>query len=876
MADPLLTELPDPSTTAPAPSMEEQQLGGLLGQAASFAFGAGRSASMGLSDLALSEAANLVGGESARQDMLRGLNVAKQVNPYTSMAGEAAGLFVGGGKAITAAGEGVEGLVASRLGEGLGGSIASMGARGAVEGAAMGVGSAISESVLGDTDVTAEKLFAHMGKDALIGGGIGAGLGALAYGGRRALDAVLTRTKGPTPGGVLDEVAGVEGGGAALKSEAEGLQKTVGELRAAGATEEQAARLADEVGDLAKAKLAGGPAADKLDDVAEAFIQKRAGGDAEMADALRKAYIDRAKGLATHEDALEQAALKMADKGTRVMRNLEDTANEVQFSYKSEQMAKLVDASKVNAQANRAAEMLQDVDQVLATLEGTFTKGGAEVGVSKIRKAYKDVVSKMTSLGDEASLAARENVARDLFVAMDDLKKSVGRSSQFGSSTFKGAQPEAVIEFQALYDRLKVGLEDAEVWGRAGQAQARWNQTFSSMFPRRQEFGKRFAVAIDQEAGILRPELDPSKIKGYLRSLESEADSKVSRETIEQVISGSRDRAAAIKEFGDLTPRQQELLEQGLKDLGEFEASHASAIKDAQVANKIRSLQLEEKEKALGGIIGLAADVVSRPLTTIERLAAMRATTQRVEKAIEGGLTRFFGGSGQEVVQALTRPKAEVAKEIDAIREVATKPEALTSRVRSLVGDLPEYAPRTAAAMNTVAMRAMTYLASEAPQPRVGITLGNANNAKTRYSDSQLTAFENKAQAVKDPASVVEQMRAGRLNRDGIRAVEVVYPQLFAQMQDMARDHIQKLAASGKLDNMPRQQQAAIATLLKVPPSELWTADFMALMQGAKAMPTPTTPGTAPQPAPVAKRPIKVNTALFETEAQQIEGRTTT
>lgn len=876
MADPLLEELTGEKAApavVPSPSLEEQQMGGLLGEAASFALGAGRAMSFGLSDLGLSEAANIVGGESARKDMLRGLNVAKQVNPYTTMAGEFAGLLEGGG-GLTALGEGVEGAVASRLGEGLGATVGSMAARGAAEGAAMGAGSVISESVLGDTDVAAEKLFAHMGKDALIGGAAGAGFGLLAHGAGQAFG-LLTKKPGPASGEVLDEVAGVAGGGHPYRAEAKALQGTVDDLRAAGATSEQATRLTDEVTTMARANAAAGGSkvAGELDDQVANYIRQRAGGDPEMAEALSKAYVDRAKGLASHEEGIEKAALTMADKGTRVMRNLEDTANEVQFTYKPQQMARLVDASKVTAQMDHLAGAMQDVNTTLAELEGTFTKGGMEVGVNKIRKQFQETTRKLLELGDDASVAARENASRDLFLIADDLKRAVGKQAQFGKEVF--VKPEAAREFASLYERLRVGLEDAEVWGGAGQAQARWNKTFSSMFPRRQEFGRRFSVSIDEAAGgIPKPELDPSKIKSFLRSLDSEADSKVARETIEQVIAGNRDRAAAIKEFGDLSPRQLAKLEEGLADVTAFEQSFTAAQKEASVANKLRSMQLEEKEKAIGGLVGLGADLVSRPLTSIERFASVRNTVDRVEKTINGAFERFFGGAKEAAPKLETvAPKAETAKIIEDLRATSSNPAAIGERMKRVLGDLGDYAPKTAASLNAVAMRAVTYLAAEAPQGRGAVTLGSTVS-KPRFSDQQLAEFQTKVDAVRNPAAVVEQLRTGRLNRDGIRTVEAVYPKLFAQMQGMAREHIQQQAAKGLLDSMPLERQAAIASLLKVAPNETWRPDFMLLMQGAKAVSTQpaTQQGGA---ATVAKRPVKFNTALFETEAQQIEGRNT-
>ena len=137
------------ATEAPPP----QQFGGLLGQSAAAIFGAGRTATLGMSDALLVEGANILGGHEARAEMLHGLNVAEEENPYSSMGGEAAGLFVGGGGGVTQIGSAVEAGGARVLGKGLAGGIGSFALRGAAEGAILGTQHTITEATLGDVDL---------------------------------------------------------------------------------------------------------------------------------------------------------------------------------------------------------------------------------------------------------------------------------------------------------------------------------------------------------------------------------------------------------------------------------------------------------------------------------------------------------------------------------------------------------------------------------------------------------------------------------------------------------------------------------------------------------------------------------------------------
>jgi hypothetical protein len=258
-----------------------------------------------------------------------------------------------------------------------------------------------------------------------------------------------------------------------------------------------------------------------------------------------------------------------------------------------------------------------------------------------------------------------------------------------------------------------------------------------------------------------------------------------------------------------------------------------------------------------------------------------------VEQAIERGFAKFFG-KGAKAASAATeeaapRAKDVIAKEIGEVRQLAADPGTMQERLAKFVGDLPRHAPKISEEVKATAMRAIYYLAKEAPPAtvRTGL-LGIHRDAKPRYSEQQLSTWEAKRKAAMGaasgttaPESILVDMRRGKLNRDAIQAIEFVSPKLFAQMQQMAREEIERMEMRGLLDKMPQQQKAAIATLLKVPPDGTWKPDFIGLMQAAKAMPAPE-----PAPAPGAatngtsKRAIKLDTNVFATEASDIEGRT--
>lgn len=204
--------------------LRQQQLQDEYGGVGGQALAAGAGVLRGVIPLGGSDAALVaLGGENMRTD-LRGL---QEANPWTSGGSELVGMGLGlaaggalgaGGKLISGAGRAAEGLAATAFGAETALARAGIAAAGAAtEGALYGVGSAVSQSTLQNTDLTAEKILAAAGHGALLGGVTGGGL---------SLAGSALRATGEKAGGFLSKLSEKEGAlagdlaGAAPKTEA--------------------------------------------------------------------------------------------------------------------------------------------------------------------------------------------------------------------------------------------------------------------------------------------------------------------------------------------------------------------------------------------------------------------------------------------------------------------------------------------------------------------------------------------------------------------------------------------------------------------------------------------------------------------------------
>lgn len=853
------------------------------------AFGAASAASGGLSDQFLSKGAYVLGGEKLQRDTMGAVKGAKEAHPYQYMAGEAAGLMLG---PVGELGEAVQAGTAAKAGAGLLGEAAGLGLRGAVEGAAIGAGHQITEDALEGHDLIGQQIFASAAKDALLGGAIGGALGAGGYYlGQGAK--VLSRGRGPASDAVLDEVVGgAEGAGRVLKEDAKHAEGMIADLQNAGATSEQAAKLVSDVQGLSRD---AGPLSGPIDGIANWFKGRHAGLNDEQAAILAKGYEVRQTRLYDSHAIQGRNAMRIKGAMDRVYR-AEDAMYEANFVQRADRMAKLIDPARADLQRDLVAKMAQEVDATLSLLESTATKGGGEVAVRRLRKELTDLTNLNKTMGrDEAGriVSLKPKQVQEIYMGLNRMKQEVGHASAFGGEWIRPLS-EAQIEFGGglrngvreggLYQKLRLALEDEAVWGvEAGSSQRVLNETFSTDLRRASDVNNLFGVTLDEAGGVPLRTADAEKIRSnLLNKLGDEAASDRPITSIDAWRDRNHRRIAALREHHELSPAQAKLIDEGEAALKEFDSILAEATKESEIVAKLERQQVEEQGRGMGGLLGLASDLITRPLTSMQRLAEIKHTTRGIEKAIERGFAKVFKSrsSGAATETVAPRAKDVVAKEIGEVRSLAGSPEKFADRIGKMLGDLPTHAPKIAKEVEATAARAIYYLAKEAPIATGRAGLLGFHNAKPRYSDQQIASWDAKRTAVMGaatgqtaPESIIADMKKGRLNRDAIQAIEFVSPKLFAQMQDMARTEIERLEQRGLLDQVPYQRKAAIATLLKVPPDGTWTAEFMRMMQASKAQPPPEV-----QPAPGApmngpsKRAIQMNTDIYATEGGRIEG----
>jgi hypothetical protein len=717
---------------------------GLAG-AASTADALARGATFGLSDKIQVEGARLLGGDEAASQMAAKGRILRDEFADTTGAAEFAGGFLlpvpGGGAAKGLGGAAAKGLVGAAertVGKGaltfalehaLPGAIAA-----GWDGAVMGAGQAMSESALGDHDLTAEKLVAGAEKGALFGAAIGGGLGFL--------------------GGALS--------------------------RGGSRTGEALTRAAENKGEAAAA---------------------------------------RAEAAATRAEAVAGGGGASGVRGW-----LENQAEEQAFKATG---AKIGDYQRLGSTAERQAERVSSIGRRLID-EGIVTPTASKTDIAE------RVASKLRATGEE--LGALRKQISETGATLD--------TNTFGRRVFE----EVAAPLEAVPGSSK---ELNAVRGYMTDLLERTEQTGSIPL----ETAHEWRVALDKKLGYDKLGVQPATAE--LRKI---------RTILEDEWTKSADAAAKLK--GDSFAEKYTLAKQAYADLATVNkiAGKEVAREGANRAISLTDTIAGATAFATMGPLGLAAAGANKLLRTygnqlgatvldkLSRLEGVQRATAQVDQAI-GRAVSEVGTKGA----GLRSPRVSSATAERVASQMLANPEAIQSRVSAFVGQsLGQVAPRTQEAVQSVAVRAATFLATKAPQSPPSVNTLQPRTETRKPTPADTAKFAKYIEAIDDPLIVVKGLRSGHVTREHVEAVQATYPKLFAVMQGRLAEEVGKLPRA-----LPYPTRVALSVMFDVPLDASMRPEIVTGLQQQYA---PAQKGPGP-----ARRPLQIDAKTMAPASARIE-----
>ncbi len=814
--------------------------------------GVASGATLGLSDVAIAE----LGGRDtlrAYEQLHGGLRGTGQLGGALLGLGKfgGAGVASKGMRALSAPARAVEaagsGVAAALEARGFG-RAAQYAAGGLTEGLLSGAGDAVSRAAI-DSELNGEKIAASMLGSAAAGGVLGYGLGRVGQAFDRSGKALARSVADPGAPALSAALAG-----------ASGIAPP--------------ASMTSRLGDAFAATSGFISGKDK------SLIRKLT-AQTDEARELRK--------LATEADGLTDEFVSATTK--RLDDWYEHDARVSQWtksgSLKKELLEQNVDATRHEDQfaafAARTHEMSSALDEMIAA-------GGDDFKQAGLRKLRRQVEKAET-----AALAGEGATSAELMGLLDvDLKRELGRAvSKLKRGAGDASSYAAVDKLQPLYDGLRGTLEDVSLWGRAAEFQRAINAPLSeSLATQRAFLGDFFAAGRGRhpiDPWLDRHAADPSKVRGYLTELGT-PDLSLRHKALQNTLTERAHAYRALLQYGDVDDATRIAAKRSLELVDEQLAHTAHASRARVASEELKRIEPDSGTVAglIGGAIGsgnlgaLAVAPFLNPARTVRQMAAVERVAERLNGRITKGAREVVDGAARAHMPgrvALPRVAAALERERQQHGERRTRREEFSrraNRVRALMANraaseaslrqalelVQTGAPRAHAAAIATTMRATDYLASHLPQDAIRPGAFRGEPVVTR---AEAEKWLRRARAVENPTSVLDDLSAGRLSREGVDAVKTVYPELYREIQTRVLDEVVALDAEGKRPSYQRRIQ--LGTLLEIPTDPSLEPERLAALQAlyvaderAEAQASRRSEGTAP-----------AISAAFKTGSQALE-----
>lgn len=836
------------------------------------ALGAGRTLSFGLSDLAL-QRSGLVSSEALRE--------LKNRNPDATTAGELGALLLPlGGQALGAikgagmlgglargAGAVAEGSGAglsllSKLGEGVakaatkatGSQVIGRAASDAAQALAFHIGQNLSETVLGDQDVTAERLLAHSGQALAVGAGLGLGLplatkGVMIAAGKakEAISALGTALKERVLPAASDAAAGVY-------SKAYGAATGGGE------------KAADEIYAMLEGGFKAAPAKER-----EALLSAISPEQRDQLHGEIFSLIDQAHQNA---EAMSRAAFR---------------------EFRPKEISKLlegVDVQPALADAGRLVGVVRDTAKRMADDPLLYDQ------------TYRRELEHMADGLEEKLTGGSVNTADELFKSVDKIKgTAVADLSKFNKNLSSRATENAAgLIKRDVYGAFKAHLEDASIYGDAAARQSAFNDAISSYIDSTGKKGAFRRFFMGPSGGV-----EVEKVNRFLNRTGAVRDRDMA-DALNEFVASSSSLAEQVQKSaqtvgGDIDRKGFESI------LGKVVDLHKKAAEDLAFTSKVRAqdafgMALLNFQRSVGdtlfrdGVFSATLKLAQRaanPFTVAKTLSNAEGIvlrgSERASAAI-GKAVDAMASAGGKVAQ-VARPYAEPVslnillhavigddagkgdkpknrqdgyrRAIKRLAELTADPNTSAQQYGDGVSHLAKAAPNLSQSLVGTQMRGLQFINDKAPRdPSAGMTL-QPNKEDYHPTDSDLSKWERYIAAVADPYSVLDELRHGSVSPEAVEAVQAVYPNLYQDIRLQLTQKVSELEAT-----VPYHDRMQLSQLFGVPLDPTLDSGFVNAIQNSYAQ---ATQAQASRPAIRPSAAAQKLGTLEETPAQRIENR---
>ncbi len=789
---------------------DEQQLQAALA-------GAARGASFGASDY-LAVKTGITSPEH--------LSALKEYFPGTSIAGEIGGALATAPFSFTPAGAAVRGaraletaavgkaaamLPKSAMASAIAKTAVETGGKalgGAVEGLAFGLGQTVSEAALGDPDLTAEKVVAHLGQSAILGGALGASFNV----GSIALKKTLEKSKKVYQSAYEKLI-----GKTVISPEAVGEQAGIPGFNVADLGDD----LSDEVSGILSKEIAEEQAQAAGQPVFEPGIltKKLAKASSVTSGVPEEEILEKFAG----EMDPKRIVLTTAERDAKVktfgenLQAIYNTSNKLMSSVSKYARPQEMEGLLVDVSLEKPSMQLMDVFNAMENAKNAMAKEPLlyKPGITReleqmVERLEKNIVNGYT---DSYSVYKELVTNRQLLEDMEMFNK-INLSREEKKSIFEFIQP--------LRAQIREGLMDQNVWGQAGARQAAYNEKFSAL--------KRWTEALEKTVmkkelvGEARPvyEINDRKINMMFNQI-NDTRSRVPGRATSNYLKAFREYLEEAENSIKNAPDSK--IDVGaIKDFTGKLADEAVKAKQ-YVADAFggygffRDLMDAAKSGGLGGMaaqIGTAftnPDALVRGLSKIEKMAKATDKAMQKTKVIFEKIKPPTKGIGVLWEGLSPSERATKYKEyVDKLKNLTDVPDFMLDSLESATNETFEAAPKITQGIQMALVRGTSFLLQKMPKPI------DQNLLDTPYQPSQaeIVTFGRYVAVVENPTIVLDQLEANYIPKESIETLREVYPSFYASLKTQILEQLTNKLADDKL-KVPYQRRVVLSRFLEMP-----------------------------------------------------------
>lgn len=480
-----------------------------------------------------------------------------------------------------------------------------------------------------------------------------------------------------------------------------------------------------------------------------------------------------------------------------------------------------------------------------------------------------------------------EPVERDMnraaFTTIDQFKGNLGKLIDW--ETEHGSVGMAELK-KAYGAGAKAFLENEDVWGKMGAAQTAANGPVSRFITAHTQFLKDFGKPATEGPGLGRM-LDRTKFQTFVGSVKKMSSDASAHNLVEMTRAAHDVERAMVEHYGASPSGVKEAVREFVGTVKEARERVEVANTVKEVLTKANSssnfLRRFVPGAKVGGLLGgfaggapgfaagAAIGAMAEASVNPSRALTYRAYVQNIARELDGRA----GGAIQRAVTGWVKSKSPIAREAagrgvrsptpvaDALERTGQKltSQDTTSRISALgrgalrqryvgaanlvlrahtqrdeaetamtdeIGDAAASSPKTTAAAVDTMQRATDFLYAKLPSAAPPGPFEKSGQVDDGVTKAQADEFLRYVEATLDPVSVIDDLAAGTVSREGAEALRKVYPSIFEKVQSEITSQL-----TTATEPVPYQARVQLGILFDLPTDRTLTPEFVSRMQGA-------------------------------------------